>query len=96
MTIERLSAEQVSACMATISDWTYDPSSGGSISRKWVFQDFTQAFAFMTRVAFLAHEADHHPEWRNVYNRVEITLRTHDADGLSIKDIELAKRIHQI
>ena len=50
----------------------------------------------MTRVAFLAHEADHHPEWSNVYNRVEITLRTHDADGLSIKDIDLAKRIDQI
>ncbi len=96
MTIERLPAGQLNACMATLSDWKYDPSNGGSISRKWVFQDFTQAFAFMTRVAFLAHEADHHPEWSNVYNRVEITLRTHDADGLSIKDIDLAKRIDQI
>jgi 4a-hydroxytetrahydrobiopterin dehydratase len=50
----------------------------------------------MTRVALLAHEADHHPEWSNVYNRVAITLRTHDAGGLSIKDIDLAKRIDQI
>jgi 4a-hydroxytetrahydrobiopterin dehydratase len=50
----------------------------------------------MTRVALLAHEADHHPEWRNVYNKVEITLTTHDANGLSIKDIELARRIDQI
>ncbi len=96
MTIERLPAEQLKTCLASIPDWAYTPSDGGSITRKWVFKDFAQAFAFMTRVAFLAHEADHHPEWSNVYNRVEITLRTHDADGLSIKDIDLAKRIDQI
>jgi 4a-hydroxytetrahydrobiopterin dehydratase len=96
MTIERLPAGQLNACLASVPDWTYASSDGGSISRKWVFQDFAQAFAFMTRVAFLAHEADHHPEWSNVYNRVAITLRTHDADGLSIKDIDLAKRIDQI
>ncbi len=96
MTLQRLPAGHLNACLASIPDWKYDPSAGGSISRKWSFHDFAQAFAFMTRVALLAHEADHHPEWSNVYNRVAITLRTHDAGGLSIKDIDLAKRIDQI
>jgi 4a-hydroxytetrahydrobiopterin dehydratase len=96
MTIERLPAGQLNTCLASVPDWTYASSDGGSIRRKWVFKDFAQAFAFMTHVALLAQEADHHPEWSNVYNRVEITLRTHDAGGLSIKDIDLAKRIDQI
>ena len=68
----------------------------GKLCRSFQFKDFSEAFAFMTRVALVAEKQNHHPEWSNVYNRVEITLRTHDADGLSIKDIELAKRIDQI
>jgi 4a-hydroxytetrahydrobiopterin dehydratase len=57
------------------------------------FADFAQAFAFMTVVARLAEEADHHPEWFNVYNRVDIWLTTHDAGGVTHKDLELAQRI---
>ncbi len=57
------------------------------------FQDFNEAFGFMTRVALLAEKADHHPEWRNVYNRVEILLTTHDAGGLSTRDVALAQAI---
>jgi len=58
-----------------------------------VFRDFRQAFAFMTEVALLAEKADHHPEWSNVYNRVKIVLTTHDAGGLTNKDIKLAEKI---
>ncbi|KAI7898843.1 transcriptional coactivator/pterin dehydratase [Cokeromyces recurvatus] len=62
-----------------------------AIIKKYTFQDFIEAFGFMTRIALKAEKMDHHPEWFNVYNRVEITLSTHDCGGLSEKDIELAK-----
>jgi 4a-hydroxytetrahydrobiopterin dehydratase len=66
---------------------------GGSMVRQFVFSDFSQAFAFMTRVAMLAEQQDHHPEWSNVWNRVDIVLTTHDASGLSQRDVKLAKAI---
>jgi 4a-hydroxytetrahydrobiopterin dehydratase len=72
--------------------WVYDGEAQG-IRRSFTFTDFAEAFAFMTRVAILAEKADHHPEWSNVYNRVEILLTTHDAGGLSDRDISLAKAI---
>ncbi|CDH49925.1 pterin-4-alpha-carbinolamine dehydratase-like [Lichtheimia corymbifera JMRC:FSU:9682] len=62
-----------------------------AIHKKYEFKDFNQAFGFMTRVAIKADKMDHHPEWFNVYNRVEVTLSTHDCQGLSTRDIELAK-----
>ncbi|KAG0170688.1 putative pterin-4-alpha-carbinolamine dehydratase [Apophysomyces sp. BC1034] len=61
-----------------------------AIIKKYEFADFNQAFGFMTRVALKADKMDHHPEWFNVYNRVEVTLSTHDCQGLSLRDIELA------
>ena len=61
--------------------------------RHFEFDDFVAAFGFMTRVAILAEKADHHPEWSNVYNKVDMTLTTHDADGLSMRDMHLAKAI---
>ena len=67
-----------------------------AITRDLQFRDFSQAFAFMTRVALLAEKMDHHPEWSNVYNRVHITLTTHDAGGLSARDIKLAQAIDEI
>ena len=63
------------------------------MERTFEFASFVEAFGFMTRVAILAEKADHHPEWFNVYNKVEITLTTHDAGGLSKRDIALAKEI---
>jgi 4a-hydroxytetrahydrobiopterin dehydratase len=72
--------------------WTYDETAQG-IRRKLTFADFAEAFGFMARVAIIAEKADHHPEWFNVYNRVEILLTTHDAGGLSQRDIDLAKAI---
>ena len=64
-----------------------------AIQRKLTFSDFGEAFGFMARVAIAAEKADHHPEWFNVYNRVEITLTTHDAGGLSMRDVALAEAI---
>ena len=61
--------------------------------KSFAFTDFNAAFGFMTRVALMAEKMNHHPEWFNVYNRVDITLTTHDADGLSRRDIDLAKAI---
>jgi 4a-hydroxytetrahydrobiopterin dehydratase len=61
--------------------------------REFRFRDFSEAFGFMSRVALLAEKQDHHPEWFNVWNRVEITLSTHDAGGLSRRDIKLAQAI---
>lgn len=67
-----------------------------AIAKSFKFADFNQAWGFMTRVALAAEKADHHPEWSNVYNRVEITLSTHDAGGVSAKDVALAKFIDSI
>lgn len=67
-----------------------------AIERTLTFSDFAEAFAFMTRVAIHAEKADHHPEWSNVYNRVDITLTTHDVGGLSRRDVEMAELINEI
>ena len=80
------------AAMELLPQWTYDADAKG-IRRILRFADFAEAFGFMSRVAILAEKADHHPEWFNVYNRVEILLTTHDADGLSQRDIDLARKI---
>jgi 4a-hydroxytetrahydrobiopterin dehydratase len=62
-----------------------------AIARKFEFRDFNEAFGFMTRVALLAEKMDHHPEWFNVYNRIEVTLSTHDAGGVTENDVKMAK-----
>src|SRR5262245_8378091 len=67
-----------------------------AICRTFVFKDFSEAFGFMTRVALAAEARDHHPEWFNVYKTVEVTLATHDAGGVTIKDIELATVMNAI
>lgn len=63
------------------------------ISKVFTFEDFAQAFGFMSEIAIIAQAMDHHPAWYNVYNRVDVTLTTHDAGGLTEKDIELARRM---
>jgi 4a-hydroxytetrahydrobiopterin dehydratase len=76
--------------MKTPADWTREEKRD-AITREFVFADFNRAFAFMTRVALAAEKADHHPEWSNVYNKVRITLTTHDAGGVTQKDLDLAR-----
>ena len=87
-----LSPEDRKAALAKLPGWSWDESRGG-IARSFRFRDFREAFAFMTRVAALAEQADHHPEWSNVWNRVHILLTTHSAGGLTGKDIALAASI---
>jgi len=70
--------------------WSMDKSGRDAIKKKFVFTDFNEAFGFMTRIAIKADKMDHHPEWFNVYNNVEITLSTHDCSGLSERDVKLA------
>jgi 4a-hydroxytetrahydrobiopterin dehydratase len=90
--LERLSGVARDQALAELAGW--DLVEGrDAIQKSFRFKDFNEAFGFMTRVALLADKADHHPEWSNVYNRVEIVLTTHDADGLSARDVALAKAI---
>ena len=90
--VDQLSEAERADALDGLPDWDYDESRD-AITRIFVFGDFSEAFAFMTRVALLAEKADHHPEWSNVYNRVEIVLTTHDAGGLSGRDVEMAEAI---
>ncbi|MCM8730479.1 4a-hydroxytetrahydrobiopterin dehydratase [Hephaestia sp. MAHUQ-44] len=90
--VEQLSEAERAEALDGLPDWDYDDARD-AITRRFTFADFSEAFAFMTRVALLAEKADHHPEWSNVYNRVEILLTTHDAGGLSERDIEMADAI---
>lgn len=92
MALTRLTDAERDAALADLPEWTLR-ADGLAIERKLKFADFGAAFAFMTRVAIAAEKADHHPEWFNVYDKVEITLTTHDAGGLSQRDISLAKFI---
>ena len=89
---EKLSSEERAAALAELPGWSWDEARDG-ISRSFRFHDFSQAFAFMTRIAMAAEQADHHPEWSNVWNGVDILLTTHSAGGLTQKDVALAKRI---
>ena len=91
----KLSPTERETALKPLSEWTYDESAG-AISRTFKFKDFSEAFAFMTRVALLAQAADHHPEWSNVYNKVSITLTTHDDKGLTVKDVQLAGAIDKL
>ncbi len=74
---------------AALPAWRHDPDRDALV-REFVFADFRQAFAFMTEVALAAERNDHHPEWRNVWNRVEVCWRSHDVNGLSRRDVVLA------
>jgi 4a-hydroxytetrahydrobiopterin dehydratase len=90
--VEQLSEEERTAALDALGEWDYDDGHD-AIARQFLFADFSEAFAFMARVALLAEKHDHHPEWSNVWNRVDILLTTHDAGGLSERDVKLAKAI---
>lgn len=89
-----LDVQMTRELLADLPAWTVD-AGRGAISRSFRFQDFAQAFGFMSQMALVSEKMDHHPEWFNVYNRVDITLSTHDAGGLSERDIALARFIDQ-
>ena len=89
MTIARLTTAERDAALASLPGWALRED-GLAICKTFRFGDFAEAFGFMVRIAIHAEKADHHPEWFNVYNRVEITLTTHDAGGLSQRDVALA------
>lgn len=92
MTIKRLNEAERALALADLPEWAMDGERDG-IRRRFTFPDFVAAFGFMTKVALLAEKADHHPEWSNVWNRVDVLLTTHDAGGLSQRDITLAAQI---
>ena len=86
----RLEGAARKTALAALPEWR-EVDGRDAIARKFVFKDFNQAFGFMTRAALVAEKMDHHPAWFNVYKTVEVTLSTHDAGGLTDKDIALAK-----
>ncbi|WP_375397703.1 4a-hydroxytetrahydrobiopterin dehydratase [uncultured Sphingomonas sp.] len=90
--VEQLDEDERARALDALDEWDYD-AARDAITRTLTFADFVEAFGFMTRVALLAEKADHHPEWTNVWNRVDILLTTHDAGGLSHRDIVLAEAI---
>ena len=93
--VRKLDETERSALLARFPEWTHEPSRD-AITRQFKFADFAQAFGFMASVAIIAEKMDHHPEWSNVYNRVDILLTTHDADGLSERDAKLAEAIEAL
>ena len=92
---EKLDHAQREAALLKLNGWIYDPATD-AISHDFKFKSFSEAFSFMTRVALAAEKMGHQPEWSNVYNKVRITLTTHDAGGLTEKDTELAGKIDRL
>lgn len=93
--LDKLNQAEIDAALSGLPDWKLT-GDRPAISRTFQFADFAEAFAFMTRAALLAEKMNHHPEWRNVYNRVDVVLTTHDVEGLSTLDVELAQRFDSI
>src|ERR1700709_677547 len=87
--VERLTAAARVSALGELTGWSEAPGRE-AIARTFVFKDFNEAFGFMSRAALVAEKSDHHPEWRNVYKTVEVELSTHDAGGVTKRDIELA------
>lgn len=93
--VDQLSEDERADALDELDAWDYDEARD-AITRSFTFEDFTEAFAFMTRVALIAEKSDHHPEWSNVWNRVDILLTTHDAGGLSARDVAMAEAIDSL
>jgi len=92
---QKLTGDARKAALARLSGWS-EVKGRDAIAKKFVFADFNAAFGFMTRAALVAEKLDHHPEWFNVYKNVEVTLSTHDADGVTDLDIELAAAMDRL
>lgn len=92
---ERMSAEARKSALKGLNGWK-EIAGREAIERTFVFKDFNEAFGFMCRAALAAEKSDHHPEWRNVYKTVDVVLSTHDAGGVTARDVELAKAMNAI
>ncbi|PKP96993.1 MAG: 4a-hydroxytetrahydrobiopterin dehydratase [Alphaproteobacteria bacterium HGW-Alphaproteobacteria-13] len=93
--VRKLDEAERAALLTRFPLWTHEPGRD-AIRRRFLFADFARAFGFMSSVAIIAEKMDHHPEWSNVYNRVDILLTTHDCDGLSERDAKLAEAIEAL
>lgn len=93
MSVQKLSSKAVTEKLSALPEWQLHEN---KLRRQCVFKDFVAAFGFMSQVALLAESMDHHPEWSNVYNRVDIALTTHDASGITERDFTLATRIEAL
>lgn len=91
--MKKLSEQEINAKLESLEGWTY---SGSGLQTSFEFANFKEAFTLMTRIAFEAEAQNHHPNWSNVYNQLEITLSTHDAGGVTEKDFKLAEAIEEI
>ena len=89
----RMSSAEIEGELASLPEWRYE---GERLRRRFTFGDFPAAFAFMTRCAFAAEKMDHHPDWTNVYNKVDVVLWTHDAGGITKKDFALARAMEAV
>jgi 4a-hydroxytetrahydrobiopterin dehydratase len=93
MTVSKATESEIQKAIAELGSWTVE---SGKLHREYQFRDFVQAFGFMAQVALLAERAAHHPEWFNVYNKVIVDLMTHEAQGITQKDLDLAREMEQI
>ncbi|MER9329278.1 4a-hydroxytetrahydrobiopterin dehydratase [Mesorhizobium sp. M0488] len=94
MTRDKLGKDAIAEALAGLEGWSL-AADDAAIKRIFTFKNFSEAFAFMTRVALAAEKMDHHPDWSNVYKTVDVTLNTHDAGGVTALDIELAKKMNR-
>jgi len=92
----RLHLSEAQSLISHIPHWKLAPERGGALKREYLFRDFAQAFGFMAQVALVAERCNHHPEWFNVYNQVSVTLTTHDVEGVSRKDIDMARAMDSV
>jgi 4a-hydroxytetrahydrobiopterin dehydratase len=94
---DKLSEDEKSTALITLTDagWTHEPTRD-AIHKTFKFKNFSQAFGFMTRTAMLAEKMNHHPEWSNVYGTVEVTLTSHDVNGLSARDVAMALKMDKL
>ena len=93
--MDALTQHERDAALLSLPDWNYDDLRG-ALYRRIVLADFSAAFGLMTRIALAAEKSEHHPEWFNVYNRLEIWLTTHDAGGVSVRDTAMAGTIDRL
>ncbi len=89
----KLSTSEISSALGTLESWSLEDA---KLTREFRFADFSEAFAFMTRVALLAETMNHHPEWSNVWNRVRVQLTTHDSGGITRRDVDLAAAMDRL